>query len=57
MSRFGSKDSYEGYSFNYPQFYQLITIDSGESKVVPFHSQQHLQYYDQGKINSIKKAV
>lgn len=57
MSRFDSKDSYEGYSFNYPQFYQLITIDSGESKVVPFHSQQHLQYYDQSKINSIKKAV
>ncbi|KAE9526429.1 class I adenylate cyclase [Testudinibacter aquarius] len=46
MSRFGGEDRFEGYSFNYPQFYQLITTNSGENKVVPFHSQQHLQYYD-----------
>ncbi|MDH2999792.1 hypothetical protein A1D23_06755 [Chelonobacter oris] len=57
MSRFDSEERYEGYSFNYPQFYQLITDAAGESKVVPFHSQQHLQYYDQGKVNPIKKAV
>ncbi|SMB80163.1 adenylate cyclase [Pasteurella testudinis DSM 23072] len=57
MSRFDGKERFEGYSFNYPQFYQLITTDVGTNKVVPFHSQQHLQYYDQGKVNPIKKAV
>lgn len=56
MSRFDSEARYDGYSFNYPQFYQLIRHQD-EAKVVPFHSQQHLQYYDQGKVNSIKKAL
>ncbi|MGV6987969.1 class I adenylate cyclase [Testudinibacter sp. P80/BLE/0925] len=56
MSRFDSENRYEGYSFNYPQFYQVIR-HQGEDKVVPFHSQQHLQYYDQGKVNAVKKAV
>lgn len=57
MSRFDGGEHYEGYSFNYPQFYQFIMTEEGKKKVVPFHSQQHLQYHDLGKVNPIKKAV
>ncbi|MBE2894476.1 class I adenylate cyclase [Spirabiliibacterium falconis] len=50
MDRYNSATQNANYSFNYPQFYQLILDQAGNEKIVPFRSQQHLRFQGSEKI-------
>ncbi|MBV7388194.1 class I adenylate cyclase [Pasteurellaceae bacterium TAE3-ERU1] len=50
MERYNSASRADCCSFNYPQFYQLIFDQSGQEKIVPFRSQQHLRFQGGEKI-------